>query len=143
MTQIDISPLEGQRSGWSFHVYVDGLRHDYGPYLARDKAEADREDLLKQRALHKGPRPHAGQSQHSVVRTAEPIDFRRRLQRTATEESIMANAPSKRGRNQDRARVAGGQDHEVKDGAKKAGASKVEVKKTVKTVGISYERVEK
>ena len=43
---------------------------------------------------------------------------------------------------QDRARVAGGQDQEVKYEAGKAGASKVEVKDAVKSAGHSRTKVE-
>jgi hypothetical protein len=50
---------------------------------------------------------------------------------------------SSRGRKQDRARVAGGQDYEVRYEAKKAGKSKAAVKKAVKKVGNSRKRVEK
>jgi hypothetical protein len=48
-----------------------------------------------------------------------------------------------RGRNQDRARVAGGQDYEVRYEAKKTRSSKAAVKKAVKKVGNSRKRVEK
>ena len=44
---------------------------------------------------------------------------------------------------QDRARVAGGQDHEVKYEAGKTGASKAEVKDAVKSAGNSRKAVEK
>jgi hypothetical protein len=47
-----------------------------------------------------------------------------------------------RGRKQDRARVAGGQDYEVRYEAKKSGKSKAAVKKAVKKVGNSRKRVE-
>ncbi|MBP0115344.1 MULTISPECIES: DUF3606 domain-containing protein [Bradyrhizobium] len=57
----------------------------------------------------------------------------------------MATAKKKtaRGRNQDRARVAGGQDYEVRYEAKKTGRSASAVKKAVKKVGSSRKRVEK
>jgi hypothetical protein len=48
-----------------------------------------------------------------------------------------------RGRNQDRARVAGGQDHEVRYEAEKTGKSKEDVKKAIHEVGNSREKVEK
>lgn len=48
-----------------------------------------------------------------------------------------------RGRKQDRARVAGGQDYEVRYEAKKTGRSASTVKKAVKKVGNSRKRVEK
>lgn len=48
-----------------------------------------------------------------------------------------------RGRKQDRARVAGGQDYEVRYEAKKTGKSAQAVKKAVKKVGTSRKRVEK
>jgi len=54
----------------------------------------------------------------------------------------MASKETTRGRNQDRARVAGGQDHEVKYEAGKTGASKDEVKSAVKSVGNSRKKVE-
>jgi len=47
-----------------------------------------------------------------------------------------------RGRAQDRARVAGGQEHEVRYEAKKEDVSKDEVKKAVKNVGNSRKKVE-
>jgi len=52
-------------------------------------------------------------------------------------------AESKRGRAQDRAKVAGGQDHEVGYEAKKTGASRGEVREAVKAVGNSRKKVEK
>jgi Protein of unknown function (DUF3606) len=48
-----------------------------------------------------------------------------------------------RGRKQDRARVAGGQDYEVRYEAKKTGKSAPAVKKAVKKVGNVRKRVEK
>ncbi|EJB06014.1 Protein of unknown function (DUF3606) [Rhizobium leguminosarum bv. trifolii WSM597] len=48
----------------------------------------------------------------------------------------MAQRQTSRGRAQDRAHVAGGQDHEVKYEAKKEGVSKDVVEKAVKTLGI-------
>ena len=50
---------------------------------------------------------------------------------------------STRGRKQDRARVAGGQDYEVRYTAKKTRKSASPVKKTVKKVGSSPKRVVK
>jgi hypothetical protein len=50
---------------------------------------------------------------------------------------------SSRGRKQDRARVAGGQDYEVRYEAKKSGKSKPAVKKAVKKVGNSRKRVDR
>ena len=51
-------------------------------------------------------------------------------------------ATTTRGRNQDRARVAAGQDHEVAYEAKKEGVSKTEVKDAVKAAGNSRDKVE-
>ncbi|GLR98673.1 hypothetical protein ACVIU7_004344 [Bradyrhizobium liaoningense] len=48
-----------------------------------------------------------------------------------------------RGRKQDRARVAGGQDHEVQYEAKKTRKSASAVKKAVKKVGNTRKRVER
>ena len=48
-----------------------------------------------------------------------------------------------RGRKQDRARVAGGQEYEVSYEAKKTGRSASAVKKAVKKVGNGRKRVEK
>lgn len=47
-----------------------------------------------------------------------------------------------RGRNQDRARVAAGQEHEVRYEAKKEGVSKDDVKEAVHEVGNSRKKVE-
>jgi hypothetical protein len=54
----------------------------------------------------------------------------------------MAKKQSSRGRKQDRARVAGGQDYEVRYAARKTGRSKPAVKKAVKKAGNSRKRVE-
>lgn len=50
---------------------------------------------------------------------------------------------SNRGRAQDRAKVAGGQKHEVRYEAGKTGASASDVKRAVKEVGNSRRKVEK
>jgi phage-related minor tail protein len=57
----------------------------------------------------------------------------------------MAKAKKKtsRGSKQDRARVAGGQDYEVRYEAKKTKKSATAVKKAVKKVGSSRKRVER
>jgi hypothetical protein len=55
----------------------------------------------------------------------------------------MAKKQTSRGRKQDRARVAGGQDYEVRYEAKKTGQSKAAVKKAVKKVGNTRKRVER
>jgi hypothetical protein len=49
---------------------------------------------------------------------------------------------SLRGRKQDRARVAGGQDYEVQYESKKTGQSKAKVKSAAKKAGPSRKRVE-
>ena len=54
-----------------------------------------------------------------------------------------AKKQSSRGRKQDRARVAGGQDYEVRYEAKKTRKSASAVKKAVKKVGASRKRVER
>ena len=54
-----------------------------------------------------------------------------------------AKKQSSRGRKQDRARVAGGQDYEVRYTAKKTKRSASAVKKAVKKVGSSRKRVER
>jgi hypothetical protein len=54
----------------------------------------------------------------------------------------MPNNATNRGRAQDRAKVAGGQDHEVRYEAGKTGASKGEVREAVKNVGNSRKKVE-
>jgi hypothetical protein len=54
-----------------------------------------------------------------------------------------AKKQTARGRKQDRARVAGGQDYEVRYEAKKTRRSAGAVKKAVKKVGSSRKRVEK
>ncbi|HWX34570.1 MAG TPA: DUF3606 domain-containing protein [Steroidobacteraceae bacterium] len=55
----------------------------------------------------------------------------------------MADKQTSRGRKQDRARVAGGQDYEVRYEAKKTGKSRAAVKQAVKQVGSSRKRVER
>ena len=54
-----------------------------------------------------------------------------------------SKSASNRGRAQDRARVAGGQKHEVRYEAKKTGASAADVKRAVKSEGNSRRKVDK
>lgn len=54
----------------------------------------------------------------------------------------MATTQSSRGRAQDRAQVAGGQDHEVRYEAGKTGATKDQVKAAVKSAGNRRKNVE-
>jgi uncharacterized protein DUF3606 len=54
-----------------------------------------------------------------------------------------AKKQTSRGRKQDRARVAGGQDYEVRYESKKTGKSKRAVKKALKKVGSSRKKVER
>ena len=53
------------------------------------------------------------------------------------------SSSSSRGRAQDRARVAGGQQHEVRYEAKKSGASAADVQRAVKSAGNSRSKVER
>jgi len=52
-------------------------------------------------------------------------------------------AKTTRGRNQDRSKVAGGQEHEIQYDKQKTGASKEQIKKAIKTAGNQREDVEK
>jgi hypothetical protein len=52
-------------------------------------------------------------------------------------------AHTSRGLKQDRAKVAGGQKHEVRYEAKKTGRSASSVKKAIKKVGVSRKKVER
>jgi hypothetical protein len=54
-----------------------------------------------------------------------------------------AKKPTARGRAQDRARVAGGQEHEVRYESKKMAAKAADVKSAVKSEGNSRKKVEK
>ena len=54
----------------------------------------------------------------------------------------MAKKQTSRGRKQDRARVAGGQNYETRYEARKTGKSQAAVKRAVKKAGSSRERVE-
>jgi hypothetical protein len=54
-----------------------------------------------------------------------------------------STAKTARGRKQDRARVASGQDYEVRYEAKKSGRSASAVKKAVKKIGNSRKKVER
>jgi hypothetical protein len=66
------------------------------------------------------------------------------MPRVASEQGErMAKKQTSRGRKQDRARVAGGQDYEVRYEARKTGRSKPAVKKTVKKFGSSRKHVER
>jgi len=55
---------------------------------------------------------------------------------------MKSNSNSSRGRAQDRAKVAGGQDYEVNYEASKLGTSAYSVKKAVKTTGNSRKKIE-
>jgi hypothetical protein len=55
----------------------------------------------------------------------------------------MAKAQNARGRAQDRAKVAAGQDHEVRYEAEKKSVPKDDVKQAVKTAGNSRAKVER
>lgn len=55
----------------------------------------------------------------------------------------MAQTETSRGRSQDRAKVAGGQEHEVRYESEKTGKSKDQVKAAVKSAGNSRDAVEK
>jgi hypothetical protein len=57
--------------------------------------------------------------------------------------AVAKKTKTARGRKQDRARVAGGQDYEVRYEAKKTGKSAPAVKKAVRKVGNARKRVEK
>ncbi|MER9791281.1 DUF3606 domain-containing protein [Mesorhizobium sp. M0213] len=54
----------------------------------------------------------------------------------------MANTGTTRGRNQDRARVAGGHDHDMNYEASKTGASKADLKSAVKSLGNNRKKAE-
>lgn len=54
----------------------------------------------------------------------------------------MAQTETSRGRSQDRAKVAGGQEHEVRYVSEKTGKSKNQVKAAVKSAGNSRDAVE-
>jgi Protein of unknown function (DUF3606). len=58
------------------------------------------------------------------------------------QQEVCFMSTTTRGRAQDRARVAGGQEHEVRYEAKKEGVSKDAVRKSVKAVGNSRNKVE-
>jgi hypothetical protein len=72
----------------------------------------------------------------------EPCDALDRLVKT-TGRSTMAKKQTTRGRKQDRASVAGGQDYEVRYEGKKTRKSASAVKRAVKKVGNSRKRVER
>jgi len=57
--------------------------------------------------------------------------------------AVAKKTKTARGRKQDRAWVAGGQDYEVRYEAKKTGKAAASVKKAVKKVGNARKRVEK
>jgi Protein of unknown function (DUF3606) len=56
---------------------------------------------------------------------------------------VKAKKQTSRGRKQDRARVAGGQNYEVGYASKKSGKSRAAVRKAVKKVGTSRKKVER
>ena len=64
------------------------------------------------------------------------------LQSYKPKEHATMTSQTKRGRAQDRARVAGGQDHEVRYEANKEGVSRGEVKDAIREVGNSRKKLE-
>ena len=59
------------------------------------------------------------------------------------QEKTMASENKDRGRTQDRSKVAGGQDHEVRYEAEKMDVSRDEVRQAVKSEGNSRDKVER
>lgn len=64
-----------------------------------------------------------------------------KMRAVSTQEIVMSENTT-RGRAQDRAKVAGGQQHEVRYESDKTGASKEAVRQSVKDVGNSRRKVE-
>lgn len=79
---------------------------------------------------------------HATTKARGRRGFRRR-HLTSKRGMMMMARKSSRGRKQDRARVAGGQDYEVRYEAKKMGKSKPNVKRAVKKAGPSRKKVER
>jgi hypothetical protein len=67
----------------------------------------------------------------------------RGISRDGDHGAVTMAKKTSRGRKQDRARVAGGQDYEVRYTAKKTGKSAKAVKRAVKKVGTSRKKVER
>jgi hypothetical protein len=82
-------------------------------------------------------------SENQSAGTREPSGSLRVAQRVAEEHPMARKAKSARGRNQDRKRVAGGQDSEVRSTAKKKRTTAQAVTRTVKKVGSSRKKVER
>ena len=72
-----------------------------------------------------------------------PIGKSARFFKSPKKLLTMANSKTTRGRAQDRSKVAGGQEHEVKYEAEKTGESTSAVKDAVKKAGNSRKEVEK
>ena len=75
-------------------------------------------------------------------RSRRPVNCNATTGPICAQEGVMAKKTA-RGRKQDRARVAGKQDYEVKYEAKKTGKSKAKVKRAVKKAGPSRKKVER
>jgi hypothetical protein len=106
--------------------------------IGQRRFDADR------RILRRG-NSHRGDSKWHASNGSGTIKSFAALLRHHSEEEPIPAAKKKtaRGRKQDRARVAGGQDYEVRYESKKSGRSAAAVKKAVKRVGNSRKRVEK
>jgi hemerythrin superfamily protein len=86
----------------------------------------------KERTVNAKPGSFPTESRHGLTHDRE---------RSTSEERDMPGQ-STRGRAQDRAKVAGGQEHETSYEAKKTGTSSIEVRSAVKKVGNSRGKVE-
>jgi Protein of unknown function (DUF3606) len=91
--------------------------------------------------------PVVSHGQHLLTfvfrRFTEPRQLAARCAMEREEQMAKAKKQTARGRKQDRARVAAGQNYEMRYEAKKTGRSRPAVKKAVKKVGNSRKRVEK
>jgi hypothetical protein len=109
------------------------------------RLDADRLRFFTLKRHPPTPRNTEDSKWHRWIRSGTGESFAALHLHRSPKAEPMAAAKKKtaRGRKQDRARVAGGQKHEVRYEAKKSGRSASAVKKAVKKVGNSRKRVEK
>jgi bifunctional non-homologous end joining protein LigD len=124
--------------GMRFNEHLD---EEDGPLVFHHACKLGLEGIVSKRrdsVYSSGRSPHWIKSKNPNA-PAVRRGIRRRLVR---EEKCMAKK-TKRGRSQDRKRVAGGQDYEVRYEAKKTGKSKGAVKRAIKRAGPSRKSVKK
>lgn len=138
MSSVSVQSWNGRKVGSGYlRVDSESLRRVRFLLNAASRAGMRNSDTWCDSILSRGILFHTLRGPIEPEESGDVIGYR-----NARLEDVVATAQTTRGRSQDRAKVAGGQDHEVKYEAGKTGATKAEVKSAVKSVGNSRKKVE-